>query len=126
MPGGQVDTVRPERTQQASASTHPTERDRRAHRPCPWTGSALTEPDGQTAVRTRATWRSHVHPLDPARRRIRRLGQTKPVHVTKYVYANTFEKNIVKLHQQIAEGKIQFTNSGVPREGVALLLKDVI
>lgn len=58
--------------------------------------------------------------------RIHRLGQTKPVHITKYWYANTFEKNIVKLHKQIAEGKIQFTNSGVPREGVALLLKDVI
>lgn len=58
--------------------------------------------------------------------RIHRLGQTKPVHVTKYVYSNTFEPNIVELHKRIAEGKIQFTDSGVPQEGVALLLNNVI
>ena len=58
--------------------------------------------------------------------RIHRLGQTKPVHVTKYVYKNTFEENVEELHQRVASGEIQFTDEGVPKSGIRIILKNVV
>ena len=41
--------------------------------------------------------------------RIHRLGQTKPVGVTKYVFEDSCESRIVALHERIAQGDLRYT-----------------
>ena len=57
--------------------------------------------------------------------RIHRLGQTKPVTVTKFAYADSFESNTVELHQQVASGTIQFTAKAIGNDALKILLRDV-
>jgi superfamily II DNA or RNA helicase len=54
--------------------------------------------------------------------RIHRLGQTREVLVTKFVYRNSIEHNITKLHDKISEGALQLCNGQVPPDGVRLLV----
>jgi len=62
---------------------------------------------------------SHVYLLEPcidpatevqAAGRIHRLGQTKPVGVTKYVYQNTCESDILKLHEKFESGELELSS----------------
>lgn len=68
-----------------------------------------------------------VNPSDEVQMagRIHRLGQTKQVFVTKFVYDYSFESNILELHDEIDEGNIGFTNDGVGTEALKVLLKDI-
>jgi len=77
---------------------------------------------------------SHVFLLEPsidpadeiqAAGRINRLGQTKQVAVTKLVYKDTYESNIITLHEKIAAGDITFNAKSIPKAAVCILLKDV-
>ena len=68
--------------------------------------------------------------IDPAAEvqaagRIHRLGQTKAVHVKKFVFKNSIESNIVDLHKEIVEGRISITNAFVPPPGVKILSKNI-
>lgn len=45
--------------------------------------------------------------------------------VTKFVYADTFESNILDLHREIEAGRIQFTAKGVKKDAVGVLLRNV-
>ena len=57
--------------------------------------------------------------------RIHRLGQTKQVHVTKFVYEDSYESNTVELHEQIAKGTVQFTADGIGKNAIKILLRNV-
>ena len=65
--------------------------------------------------------------LDPATEvqaagRIHRLGQTKHVHVTKFVHSNSPEENILGVHREIAAGRIKIVDNHVPAAAVRLLM----
>jgi SWI/SNF-related matrix-associated actin-dependent regulator of chromatin subfamily A3 len=64
--------------------------------------------------------------LDPAVEvqaagRIHRLGQTKEVLVTRFVYRDSIDENIVRLHEAIAAGHVSVDDGVVPAEGVCIL-----
>ena len=64
--------------------------------------------------------------LDPATEiqaagRIHRLGQTKHVHVTKFVYSRSPEENVLALHREIAAGRIKIVDNQVSTAAVSLL-----
>lgn len=66
--------------------------------------------------------------LDPATEvqaagRVHRLGQTKPVHVTKFVYSRSPEENVLALHREIAAGRIRIVDNEVPTAAVSLLAR---
>ena len=68
--------------------------------------------------------------LDPASElqaagRIHRLGQTKQVQVKKFVFRDSIESNIVKLHDEIAAGRIAVSDGFFPPEAVKILVKDI-
>jgi DNA repair protein RAD16 len=74
---------------------------------------------------------SHVFLMEPcinpateiqAAGRIHRLGQTKPVGVTKYAYGGSLETNIKTLHDRIVEGTIEITANRIPRAALSILL----
>ena len=70
-----------------------------------------------------------VNPTDEiqAAGRIHRLGQTRPVQVTKLVYENNVETNILLLHKEIEQGRLQFSNDGgLTRVGLQILLRGVV
>lgn len=79
---------------------------------------------------------SHVFLMEPsinptdevqAAGRISRLGQTKCVAMTKFVYKDTYETNVVKLHDKIDSGEIRgdTSNDGLPKAALRLLLDDI-
>jgi SNF2 family DNA or RNA helicase len=60
---------------------------------------------------------THVFLLEPcvlpstevqAAGRIHRLGQTKPVAVTKFIYKNSCESSIMDLHNEIKQGDEEY------------------
>ena len=53
--------------------------------------------------------------------RVHRLGQSKLVHVTKFVYSRSPEENVQALHREIAGGRIKIVNNQVPTAAVSLL-----
>lgn len=64
--------------------------------------------------------------LDPAAEvqmagRIHRLGQTKDVHIIRYVMAETVEHNICRLHDAIRAGRLSVANGMLPAAGVQIL-----
>ena len=66
--------------------------------------------------------------LDPsteiqAAGRVHRLGQTKPVHVTKFVYSRSPKENVLALHREIAAGRIKIFDNQVPTVAVSLLAR---
>lgn len=75
---------------------------------------------------------SHVFLMEPcimpatetqAAGRIHRLGQTKQVGVTRYVYADSFEANIKTLHDQIAAGQKSISATNIPQPAAQVLLQ---
>ncbi len=73
---------------------------------------------------------SHVFLLEPcidpaaevqAAGRIHRLGQTKRVGVTKYVFEDSCESNILKLHDKIHNGEIEYTSGMLSANALAIL-----
>ena len=46
--------------------------------------------------------------------RIHRLGQNEDVLVTRFCFKDSFEQEIVKLHEQIAEGLVEISEQHVP------------
>jgi superfamily II DNA or RNA helicase len=74
---------------------------------------------------------SHVFLIEPcinpatevqAAGRIHRLGQTKQVGVTKYVYGDSFETNIKTLHEKLASGQVEITPRGLQKTALRVLL----
>ena len=64
--------------------------------------------------------------LDPATEvqaagRIHRLGQDKPCHVVKFAFKNSYEANILKLHQEILAGRMELVDGFVPHEAMKIL-----
>ena len=55
--------------------------------------------------------------------RIHRLGQTKDVLITRFVFRDSVEEHIVKLHEAIAAGRVQMQDGMVPPNGVRLLTR---
>lgn len=55
--------------------------------------------------------------------RIHRLGQTRDVLITRFVYRDSIEENIVRLHEAIAAGRVQMQDGLVPPNGVRLLTR---
>ena len=53
--------------------------------------------------------------------RIHRLGQTRDVLITRFVYRNSIEENIVRMHDAIAAGRVQMADGQVPANGVRIL-----
>ena len=51
--------------------------------------------------------------------------RTKQVAVTKFVYKDTYESNVISLHEQIASGAITFNTKSIPKAAAYILLKDV-
>ena len=45
--------------------------------------------------------------------------------VTKFVYSDSVESNTIKLHEEIAAGRIQFTAKGISHAALQVLLHDV-
>mmetsp|Transcript_57068 Transcript_57068/g.139047 ORF Transcript_57068/g.139047 Transcript_57068/m.139047 type:complete len:831 (-) Transcript_57068:269-2761(-) len=87
---------------------------------------------GTGSVGITLTAASHVFLMEPsinpsdevqAAGRIHRLGQTKQVGVTKFVYENSFETNILKLHEEITAGRVTFTHDGVGEDAIKILLR---
>eukprot|EP00529_Nitzschia_sp_RCC80_P017439 CAMPEP_0113448776 /NCGR_PEP_ID=MMETSP0014_2-20120614/4944_1 /TAXON_ID=2857 /ORGANISM="Nitzschia sp." /LENGTH=835 /DNA_ID=CAMNT_0000340005 /DNA_START=16 /DNA_END=2523 /DNA_ORIENTATION=- /assembly_acc=CAM_ASM_000159 len=87
---------------------------------------------GTGSVGITLTAASHVFLMEPsinpsdevqAAGRIHRLGQTKQVGVTKFVYENSFETNILKLHEEITAERIAFTHDGVGEDAIKILLR---
>ena len=77
---------------------------------------------------------SHVILLEPcidpsyevqAAGRIHRLGQTRQVGVTKYVFRDSCESNIVKLHEKVENGEISFSTGILSRQAVDVLKRDL-
>ena len=73
---------------------------------------------------------SHVFLLEPcidpgtevqAAGRIHRLGQTKQVGVTKYVFDDSCESNILKLHEKIHNGELEYTSGILSRDALEML-----
>lgn len=73
---------------------------------------------------------SHVFLLEPcigpasevqAAGRIHRLGQTKLVVVTKYVFEDSCESKIIELHERIQRGEIEFTTGHLSGDAVCIL-----
>ena len=66
--------------------------------------------------------------LDPATEvqaagRIHRLGQDKPCHVVKFAFKNSYEANILKLHEKIGKGKLQIVDGRVEKKALEILAK---
>ena len=53
--------------------------------------------------------------------RIHRLGQTKDVLIKRFVYKDTIEDDICKLHELIKKGKISVANGRLPAAAALLL-----
>ena len=53
--------------------------------------------------------------------RIHRLGQTRDVLITRFVFTDTIEENIVRMHAAIAAGQVQMQDGLVPPNGVRML-----
>ena len=99
-----------------------------------WTGpAAFSITMGSGSVGMTLTAASHVFLLEPcldpatetqAAGRINRLGQTKTVGVTKYVYEKSFESNIVDMHGQLKSGAIAMTEErAFPKAAMQILGK---
>lgn len=68
--------------------------------------------------------------LDPAAEaqaagRIHRLGQTKAVQIKKFVFRDCIESNIIKLHQEVASGRISVSDGFFPGEAIKILVKNI-
>lgn len=68
--------------------------------------------------------------LDPAAEvqaagRIHRLGQTKQVQVKKLVFRDCVESNVVKLHKEIAAGRVSVSDGFFPPKAVKILAKNI-
>lgn len=68
--------------------------------------------------------------LDPAVEvqaagRIHRLGQDKSCHVVKFAFKNSYEANILKLHEKLGKGKLQIVDGRVEKKAVEILAKGV-
>jgi superfamily II DNA/RNA helicase len=70
---------------------------------------------------------SHVFLLEPfidpatevqAAGRIHRLGQTKRVGVTKYVFEDSCEANVLKLHEKVHAGELEYTSGILSRDAL--------
>ena len=57
--------------------------------------------------------------------RIHRLGQTKDVLVTRFVYRDSIEENIVRLHEAINAGTVKLSDGMVPPAGARILTRGV-
>ena len=57
--------------------------------------------------------------------RIYRLGQTKDVLVTRFVYRDSIEENIVRLHEAINAGTVKLSDGMVPPAGARILTRGV-
>ena len=55
--------------------------------------------------------------------RIHRLGQKRDVLITRFVYRDSIEENIVRLHESIAAGTVQMQDGLVPPNGVRVLTR---
>ena len=55
--------------------------------------------------------------------RIHRLGQTKDVLITRFVYRDSIEENIVKLHEAINAGSVKLSDGMVPPTGARILTR---
>eukprot|EP01052_Picozoa_sp_SAG31_P008544 SAG31_NODE_434_length_15737_cov_10.315450_4_plen_989_part_00 len=53
--------------------------------------------------------------------RIHRLGQTRDVLITRFVFKDSIEENIVRMHTAIAAGQVQMHDGLVPPNGVRML-----
>jgi SNF2 family DNA or RNA helicase len=59
--------------------------------------------------------------------RIHRLGQDRPVQVTKFVQADTVEANLLELHKEIQAGRIApIQNNHVPGTAVTILARNLL
>ena len=57
--------------------------------------------------------------------RIHRLGQDKPCHVVKFAFKNSYEANILKLHQEILAGRMELVNGFVAHDAMKILAKGI-
>lgn len=57
--------------------------------------------------------------------RIHRLGQTKDVLVTRFLYRDSIEENIVRLHEAINAGTVKQSDGMVPPAGARILTRGV-
>lgn len=55
--------------------------------------------------------------------RIHRLGQKKRCEVVKFAFKNSIEENIIDLHREIAQGKIEIVGGFIPRAAMKILAK---
>ena len=55
--------------------------------------------------------------------RIHRLGQTKDVLVTRFLYRDSIEENIVRLHEAINAGTVKLSDGMVPPAGARILTR---
>ena len=55
--------------------------------------------------------------------RIHRLGQTRDVLITRFVYRNSIEANIIELHEAIRAGHVQMRDGMIPPNGVRILTR---
>jgi SNF2 family DNA or RNA helicase len=78
---------------------------------------------------------SHVYMMEPSVNpqdeiqmagRIHRIGQDRPVTITKFVYCNHFEFNIYALHEEIADGVDIMDGSVINDYALKILLNGII
>lgn len=53
--------------------------------------------------------------------RIRRLGQTKGVMVKRFVFRNSLDESICKLHAAVRNGSVKLVNGLIPPRGVEMV-----
>jgi hypothetical protein len=53
--------------------------------------------------------------------RIHRLGQTKQVGVTKYVFEDSCESKVLELHAKIERNEVEYTSGSLSREALKTL-----
>ena len=58
--------------------------------------------------------------------RIHRLGQTKAVTVTRFAFRNSIEDNIIKVHKDVADGKINVVDGELSAKGIKVLLRGLV
>jgi hypothetical protein len=76
---------------------------------------------------------SHVFLLEPcidpgaelhSASRIHRLGQKRPVGVSKYVFENSCESRILKVHEKLQSGELEYTSVMLSSSAITVLLRN--
>jgi SNF2 family DNA or RNA helicase len=67
---------------------------------------------------------SHVFLLEQAAGRIQRLGQKRPVGASKYVFENSCESRILKVHEKLQSGELEYTSDMLSSSAITVLLRN--